>query len=241
MNRNQDLLPSNALTSERALSLATRFGDDVLPEDIKKLWRPHEAPARFLPFMAWGLHVDFWRDTLSEHAKRDLIAGSFEWHRIEGTFGAIRRICDAAFGKTQVKAWHEYGGEPYGFKVITEGTLSGPGEWEALHEAIWFAQALRDWLDGIEIRRNLKIDYHLGVVLCKRGCKQLGLPPLRPRSTQLYAGCALVRHGGKQIGLPHRERLSSSLTTGTAIVKSGVKKIGLSKVGWEIVKEVPYE
>ncbi len=102
MSHNPDLLPSNALPSERALSLAARFGDDILPEYIKKLWRPQEAPSAFLPFLAWGLHVDFWREELPEPSKRNLIAGAFEWHRLEGTFGAIRRICTAVFGETRV-------------------------------------------------------------------------------------------------------------------------------------------
>ena len=102
MSHNLDLLPSNALPSERVLSLAAQFSDDILPEDIKKLWRPQEAPAACRPFLAWGLHVDFWRDDMPGRAKRNLIAGAFEWHRLEGTFGAIRRICTVVFGETRV-------------------------------------------------------------------------------------------------------------------------------------------
>ena len=237
MSLKQHLLPSNALASERALSLAVEFGDDILPEDIKKLWRPYEAPERFLPFLAWGLHVDFWRDALTGEAKRKLIAESFEWHRIEGTFGAIRRICEAVFGSaTQVRAWHEYGGEPYSFKVVSEGRFGTIEEWKALQEAIWFAQALRDSLEGIEIRRTLTMRLGHGVVLGKSGLKSIGLPRLKPKTMRIYTGCAVARGGKKQVGLPHRGRLNMRATAGVACVRSGMKTIAPSESDWKLLR-----
>ena len=225
--KSSHLLPSNANSYEKALSLAAQFGDDILPEDIKTLWRPQEAAARFLPFMAWGLHVDFWRDNLPEAAKRNLISGSYEWHRIEGTFGAIRRICEAAFGKTDVKAWYEYGGQPYGFKVFTEGRFTGAEDWEVLQEAIWFAQALRDSLDGVEIQRTLTATVYHRMVVLKSGQKQIGLPPLEPKKTSLYAGFCIGRGGKKQIGLPKPKPLATCSTSGIIVSRSGRKTIGL--------------
>lgn len=236
MSRNLDLLPSNALSSERALSLAARFGDDILPEDIKKLWRPQEAPAAFLPFLAWGLHVDFWQDEMDSQAKRNLIAGAFEWHRLEGTFGAIRRICTAVFGETRVLPWYEYGGKPYGFRVITEGRMGTIEDWEALRKAIWFAQALRDWLDGIEIHRKLYMTLSHGIGACRSGGKRIGLPPLPPRGIQLYSGCAAVRRGNKTIEPHHKEKLWMGLESGTIAIKRGMKTIGLSRAGMQLAK-----
>ena len=222
------LLPSSANDHEKALSLAAAFGTDILPEDIKKLWQPQEAPARFLPFMAWGLHVDFWRDTLAEVAKRDLIEGSYEWHRLEGTFAAIRMICGAIFGQTQVLPWYDYGGEPYGFKIVTAGVMSGPEDWIALQEAIWFAQALRDSLDGIEVHRTLDMELYHGAAIAKSGEKRIGLPGLPARTARAYAGVAVKKSGHKRINLHHRTRIDGNVFTGAVMVKSGMKTIGLS-------------
>ena len=58
------------------MSRSAGFGDDILPEDIRKLWNAREAASRFLSFMAWGLHVDFWEDDFPEPLKRSLIEGS---------------------------------------------------------------------------------------------------------------------------------------------------------------------
>lgn len=226
MSRNLDLLPSNALSSERALSLAARFGDDILPEDIKKLWRPQEAPAAFLPFLAWGLHVDFWRDELDSQAKRNLIAGSFEWHRLEGTFGAIRRICTAVFGETRVLPWYEYGGEPYGFRVTTEGRMGTIEDWEALRKAIWFAQALRDWLDGIEIHRNLRLDLYHGTATFRSGLHEIRPEYPELNETRLTVGIATARGGYAHVRLSRPSGTRTAAFSGIAVVQTHYVTIG---------------
>jgi phage tail P2-like protein len=193
-----DLLPSNALKSERALSLAARFSDDILPEDIKRLWRPNEAAERFLPFIAWGLHVDFWRDPLPDSTKRALISEAFQWHRLEGTFGAIRRICEAVFGETHVTAWHEYGGEPFSFRVTTEGRATGQNQeaWNELFEAIYLAKALRDSLDAIQIHRTVRADLYCGHgTVLRGGVTVTSLPKPPALRTGYWAGLGTVLHG----------------------------------------------
>lgn len=228
MSRNLDLLPSNALPSERALSIAARFGDDLLPEDIKKLWRPQEAPSAFLPFLAWGLHVDFWRDELDSQAKRNLIAGAFEWHRLEGTFGAIRRICTAVFGETRVLPWYEYGGEPYGFRVTTEGRMGTIEDWESLRKAIWFAQALRDWLDGIEIHRNLRLDLYHGTATFRSGLHEIRPEYPELNETRLTIGIATARGGYANVGLSRPLGTRTAAFSGIATLQTHYVTIGPS-------------
>lgn len=226
MSHNLDLLPSNALPSERALSLAARFGDDILPEDIKKLWRPQEAPESFLPFLAWGLHVDFWRDDMPGQAKRSLIAGAFEWHRLEGTFGAIRRICTAVFGETQVLPWYEYGGEPYGFRVTTEGRMGTIEDWETLRKAIWFAQALRDWLDGIDIYRKSKLTLYHGTATFRSGLHEIRPEYPELNETRLTAGIATARGGYANVGLSRPSGTRTAAFSGIATAQTHYVTIG---------------
>lgn len=226
MSRNLDLLPSNALPSERALSLAARFSDDILPEDIKKLWRPQVAPAAFLPFLAWGLHVDFWRDELDSQAKRNLIAGAFEWHRLEGTFGAIRRICTAVFGETQVLPWYEYGGEPYGFRVTTEGRMGTIEDWETLRKAIWFAQALRDWLDGIDIYRKSKLTLYHGTATFRSGLHEIRPEYPELNETRLTVGIATARGGYASVGLSRPSGTRTAAFSGIATIQTHYVTIG---------------
>ena len=153
LRKNLDLLPSNALKSERALSLAVEFSDDILPEDIKTLWRPENAAARFLPFIAWGLHLDFWRDDLPEEIKRSLILSSFAWHRKKGTLWAIRTMLGYLGFIPTIKEWPELGTRAHTFSVTgyykddpSNLSFLGPETEKILIDALYMAKPERSHL-----------------------------------------------------------------------------------------------
>lgn len=119
-NTTVHLLPSNALPAEKALSLAVAYGSDILPEDIKNLWNLDKTPGCFLSFLAWGMHVDFWRDDLNETYKRELIGSSFAWHRKKGTPWAIKKVLADLGVDANVLEWFEIGTAPHTFAVEAE-------------------------------------------------------------------------------------------------------------------------
>ena len=83
-----DLLPPNATTQERAISLSV----DRLPAvPLKTLWTPATCPEAQLPWLAWALSVDEWSAVWPVETKRQVIAASIEQHRKKGTVGALRR------------------------------------------------------------------------------------------------------------------------------------------------------
>ena len=83
-----DLLPPNATTEERAISIAV----DRLPDvPIKTLWTPQACPEAQLPWLAWALSVDEWDAAWPVETKRQVVAASIEQHRRKGTVGALRR------------------------------------------------------------------------------------------------------------------------------------------------------
>ncbi len=83
------LLPPSASPQERAIDDAIARLGDASP-DYGEFWRPEDCPAEFLPWLAWALSVDFWRSDLPETVKRNLIQGSFNWHKIKGTPYALK-------------------------------------------------------------------------------------------------------------------------------------------------------
>ena len=141
------------------MSRSAGFGDDILPEDIRKLWNAREAASRFLSFMAWGLHVDFWEDDFPEPLKRSLIEGSFAWHRKKGTRWSIQEILRFLNVDTEVQEWQEYGGRPYTFRVkaIVRHPLHPCESWgqetyKRIRTAIIETKPLRAWLDDLIIK-----------------------------------------------------------------------------------------
>lgn len=113
-----DLLPPNALPSERALALATaRVGD--VPVPIGTLHNPATCPAALLPWLAWAESVDEWDPAWSEAQKRVVIAASRMVHEKKGTIGAIRLAIESLGSNIAIEEWFEQDppGDPYTFRV----------------------------------------------------------------------------------------------------------------------------
>ncbi|MDN2582970.1 phage tail protein I [Aquibium sp. ELW1220] len=82
------LLPQNRTAFEEAADLTGARSAD-LPLDVPKLVRPFEVPAPFLPWVAWGLSVDFWEKEWPEDKHRLMLARSLRMHARKGTATAI--------------------------------------------------------------------------------------------------------------------------------------------------------
>ncbi len=82
------LLPQNRTAFEEAADLTgARISD--LPLDVPKLVQPFAVPAPFLPWVAWGLSVDFWEKEWPEDKHRLMLARSLRMHSKKGTATAI--------------------------------------------------------------------------------------------------------------------------------------------------------
>ena len=114
-----DLLPPNATSQERAISLVT----DRLPDaPIKHLWSPQTCPAGILPWLGWALSVDEWDPTWPEQTQRNVIQASIENHRRKGTIGALRQALSRIGYEVEI---NEQTGVAYTFALRMK---LGPGE-----------------------------------------------------------------------------------------------------------------
>jgi len=129
-----DLLPINATTQERAISLAV----DRLPDvPIKTLWTPQTCPEAQLPWLAWALSVDEWDAAWPIETKRQAVADSIEQHRKKGTVGALRRALQRLGYEVEID---EQTGVAYTFRLrfkVREGESAGGAVAEdALNRAV---------------------------------------------------------------------------------------------------------
>ena len=156
-----DILPPNILEDEQ-INAAARAIDAELqkaPAAVQEcLFLPHldSLPESVLDLLAWQWHVDFYEPTeLEKSVKCELIRKSIAWHRKKGTPAAVEEVVSAAFEKSWVKEWFEYGGNPFYFKVITEDVTTDKDEIERMKRAINAAKNVRSWLEGIEFLLHL--------------------------------------------------------------------------------------
>ncbi|MCP3965109.1 MAG: phage tail protein I [Lentisphaerae bacterium] len=120
------LLPNNATKSELGLEAATARLETV-PVPTGDLWNPETCPATLLPYLAWALSVDVWRDDWTEAEQRVIIAKQYEIHAHKGTIGALRQALDGLGYHLKVVEWFEQNpvGEPCTFAVDAEISSSG--------------------------------------------------------------------------------------------------------------------
>ncbi|WP_274626575.1 phage tail protein I [Arvimicrobium flavum] len=148
-----DLLPSSASPFLKSLSVSQARILDVDMDVIRRSVLAHISPASLLPWLAWDRSVDEYVDSWPEEVKRAVIGGSFPYHKIKGTPGALKAALASLGFETTVTEWFEYGGEPYRFRVKVvkhDGASLTQTEYQALRRLIMSAKNVRSMLDALE-------------------------------------------------------------------------------------------
>ena len=161
------LLPPNATGAERALAEAVARVSSV-PVPVGDLWNPQTCPAPVLPWLAWALSVDIWDAAWSEANKRAAIAESIAIHRRKGTVWASAEALRRSIDDAILEEWHQYGGEPYHYRIETTGGLVDAATYRyRLLPALGAAKNVRSWLERLLVRRQLFLDLHLKLLVAK--------------------------------------------------------------------------
>lgn len=87
------LLPPNASPIESALEGASSRLSGV-PVPLRTLWDPQTCPAALLPWLAWGVSIDFWDADWTDQAKRTAIAQSISQQRRKGTRASLVAVLE---------------------------------------------------------------------------------------------------------------------------------------------------
>ncbi len=99
MSEQPSLLPPNSTPWELAQSL-TSANRRPLPTDIpRQIWNPDLCPEEFLPYLAWGLGLEIWKDDWPEEKKRDVIKRIWLLKRRKTTLQGIRDYVELTGGE----------------------------------------------------------------------------------------------------------------------------------------------
>lgn len=118
------LLPPSATASERAIEAAVV---ERVPAPIRELWDPDTCPAALLPWLAWALSIDAWKDYWPEHIKRARIRNAIAIQRKKGTVQSVRDVAASFGGQIALREWFQNTPPtvPHTFDVVL--TVSGEG------------------------------------------------------------------------------------------------------------------
>ncbi|WP_050882088.1 phage tail protein I, partial [Burkholderia pseudomallei] len=78
-----------------------------IPVDIGALMDPDAIPLRFLPWLAWHLGVETWKDYWPEQVKRARVKAAIRIARKKGTAAAVREVCASFGANVAMREWFE--------------------------------------------------------------------------------------------------------------------------------------
>lgn len=118
------LLPPNATTLERAAEAVTARSFDI-DTVVGLLWNPATCPENLLPWLAWTMSVDTWRNSWPLAVKRARVANSLIVQRRKGTARSIADVVDSFGGVVDITEWWQTTprGAPHTFALTL--TLGG--------------------------------------------------------------------------------------------------------------------
>lgn len=136
-----DLLPPNASAFERAMAGSAADAVD-LDVPVGDVWDPATCPAALLPWLAWGVSIDFWNPAWTEQEKRVAIAEAIEQQRRKGTRASLRAVLDRFDPLIEIVEWFEdrENLDPHTFRL----ELPLAAETEAEYDEALITALLRD-------------------------------------------------------------------------------------------------
>ena len=113
------LLPPNSTLTERNLATVNARISDI-PSPLPDLMNPDAIPANLLPWLAWHLGVDSWKDYWPEQVKRARVRAAIPIARKNGTAAAVREAVATFGGDIALREWFEQTprGKPGTFDVV---------------------------------------------------------------------------------------------------------------------------
>jgi phage tail P2-like protein len=142
-------LPKNSTMLEMLLyrcidRIEERINEEISNAEISckisELWNYEKCPARFLPYLAWSLGVEYWDDSWGDDEASDKIKRNYikQWigvRKIRGTLGAIKKAMELIGVNCTIEEWFNHPNgftdepnakpEPYSFRVMLYPKESG--------------------------------------------------------------------------------------------------------------------
>lgn len=231
------LLPSNLAKIDDIRQAASALDAELqkVTKNIKHCLlypRLEELSEAEIDLLAWQFHVDFYEPIgMDIETKRKLVKESIAWHRLKGTPAGVEKVLSAAFGKSEVEEWFEYGGEPYHFRITSSGFDPAGKTIKDILRAVEMAKNTRSCLDGVTIdahpdMESDTVNLYYGLANIPIGLKKINLGFPDGHTHKAYAGVVHCLTGRHRIELGYPTSTQSKAYAGLMRLVAGRKRIG---------------
>lgn len=234
-----DILPDSILADKKVAAAAQALDAELqavtqAAAETMHIPRIDILPEAVIDLLAWQWHVDFYEPLgMDIETKRKLVKESIAWHRLKGTPAGVEKVLSAAFGKSEVEEWFEYGGEPYHFRIKVSGFNHTKKNTKDIIRAVERTKNTRSRLEDITIdvhpdAKSDVVNMYYGILRGIGGRKQLNYGFGDFEKEVLFAsksGIASVKHGNKVIGGGAEIELNGGLFAVNFNAVSGVRTL----------------
>lgn len=126
--------------------------------DTTKTWCAlNTMPEKMIDIMALELRTMYYDEALPLETKRLLVLNTINIYKKLGTPGAVKDMVTYVCGEAEVKEWHEYGGDPYFFRVYV---TCNRAKFSYIHKNIVrlidLVKNTRSWLEYVHYTEKLE-------------------------------------------------------------------------------------
>lgn len=107
---------------------------------------------KYYDYLALCIHVQAYKTDYTNAQKLNLIKNGLYEYFLGGTKKAVKDLLAALLDTGEFTPWHEYGGNPYHFKIITDDTQTADLEAKFI-KMLRDVKAARSILDSVELAR----------------------------------------------------------------------------------------
>ena len=126
--------------------------------------RIDELNDTLLDILAYDLHIDWYDCDSPIDLKRAIIKQSVKVHKRMGTKPAVESVIRAYFGSGEVKEWHEYGGKPHHFRILSSNPGLTNERYNDFFRILSSVKRLSSWLDTIQIVLTGEMSLYFGIL-----------------------------------------------------------------------------
>lgn len=109
-------------------------------------------PEQILDLIAVESKTQYYDKNLAVEIKRKILKNTLLWYYKAGTPSAVEELIATVFGEGEVQEWYSYCGEPFRFRILSNGTLNQDSTIE-FNKMIDKVKNVRSHLDRLEFAR----------------------------------------------------------------------------------------